>query len=464
MNKRRLIIASATAVTLSLTGFLAYHQITDRQHKPAVSGTASAMTVPTEDVIQKNQKEEISGKYTYIPPVFEYDDTKSEEDAPIMDEVILPTDIPWAPATEMDLDHTSITVFVNKEYALPKDYVPEDLVMPDILFDLNGYDERKLLRREAATALEQLFTAAQESGYTLYGVSGYRSYSRQKDIFLNNIVKKGKKHTLKYSAVPGTSEHQTGLAIDVSTKALKFRLVTTFANSPEGKWLADNAHFFGYIVRYPKNQTKITGYAYEPWHIRYVGRDLANYLYVNQLTLEEYYHYTPGEDFDFEAEYAELINYVPPITPTPEPEEGAIPVPGDLDGDGIVDDLDGDGLPDYMDEYLDDETGSDPNTELPSEEGSESGELTENPEEGDTGSTAPDDSAPVDTGSEAPLPDTDPGTPPVTAPEKPSGTDPEKPSGTDTGMSSEDSNEQPPDNVTELPSETSPEIQSESTF
>src|SRR5690606_27529182 len=109
---------------------------------------------------------------------------------------------------------------------------------PNIPFDSNGNSERKYMRKEAAEAIERMFFAAQEDGITLYGISGYRSYSRQKDIFRNNIVHKGKKHTLKYSAAPGTSEHQTGLAMDVSSKSVHYKLVTSFANCIEGIWLA----------------------------------------------------------------------------------------------------------------------------------------------------------------------------------------------------------------------------------
>ncbi len=385
MRKGKIMIASATVLMLSLSGFLVYNFISDRNSPGKKdTGTASAMTVPSENIIKDNQNKENSGKYTYIPPTLEYDNNNGVEDVPNMNE-ITPTDIPWTPATEMDLDPASITVFVNKEFALPKDYVPENMVIPDVLFDILGFDERKLLRPEAASALELLFAAAQADGHTLYGISGYRSFDRQAKIFTDNIVKKGKKHTLKYSAVPGTSEHQTGLAIDVSTKRMKYRLVTTFASSPEGIWLADNAHHFGFIIRYPKDGAAVTGYAYEPWHIRYVGRDLANYLYKNNMTLDEYYNYVPSPDFDFEAVYAEYINYVPPVTPTPTPPLTPTPIPGDLDGDGIVDDLDGDGLPDFTDtEEVPSE--EDPSEEEPSEgeaseeEGSETEPPKENPE------------------------------------------------------------------------------------
>jgi len=239
-----------------------------------------------------------------------------------------PTEVPeepFVPATEIDLDPESITVFVNPEYNLPKNYAPKDLVQVNVYFHLKTYDERTYMRKEAAQALEKLFAAAKEAGYELCGVSGYRSYYRQYQIFVNNMLTKGKEHTLKYSAVPGASEHQTGLAMDVSCKSLKYDLSTRFSTTPEGKWLAQNAHLYGYIIRYPDDKADITGYAYEPWHIRYVGKGLAKYLYENDLTLEEYYNYTPARDFNFETKYAHLIN----ITPSPTP---SIPVPSGLDG------------------------------------------------------------------------------------------------------------------------------------
>jgi hypothetical protein len=92
--------------------------------------------------------------------------------------------------------------------------------------------------------------------------------------------------------MPGSSEHQTGLSIDVSSDSVGCALEESFGATADGKWLAKNCHKYGFIIRYPKNKTKITGYSYEPWHIRYVGRKLATYLYKNDLTLEEYYETT----------------------------------------------------------------------------------------------------------------------------------------------------------------------------
>lgn len=212
-------------------------------------------------------------------------------------------------SVELDRDPESITVLVNKELSLPTNYVPKDLVVPNVKFSITYYDEKKLMRKEAAEALEDLFLAAEKDGYTLYGISAYRSYKRQYDIFTNNIKKKGFNHTLKYSAKPGYSEHQTGLAIDVSVKSIRNLLDSSFSNTPEGKWLDKNAHLYGYIIRYPEDKSSITGYSYEPWHIRYVGVSLATYLYENNLVLEEYYSFEPSIDFNNEISYDNLVDF-----------------------------------------------------------------------------------------------------------------------------------------------------------
>lgn len=352
--KTSIIIISCVSIMILLTGYLVFRKDSTDNDYPIHTdrGKAAASTVSPGAIIKPIDS---SGNYTYIPPSYEYDDNnnynKEEEDMPNN----IPTKAPWTPATEMDLNPKSITVYINKEHCLPKYYVPENLVVPNIAFDITGNAERKYMRIEAAEAIEKMFAAALEDGLTLYGVSGYRSYSRQREIFLNNIVHKGKKHTLQYSAAPGTSEHQTGLAMDVSSKSIRYKLLPSFAKCDEGKWLANHAHEYGFIIRYPMDQYDITGYAYEPWHIRYVGEDLADYLYTNDMTLDEYYEYEPSEGFDYEKTYADLINYRPPITPTPIPEE-------ELEEEDITDELTDGDLND--DEGIDgDKLDEDPNTE-----------------------------------------------------------------------------------------------------
>lgn len=111
----------------------------------------------------------------------------------------------------------------------------------------------------------------------------------QKSIYSRNVALHGKKATDSLSAKPGSSEHQTGLTIDVSASSVGCLLTERFGSTKEGRWLAKNAHKYGYIIRYPKGKTKLTGYSYEPWHIRYVGVSYASYLKKNKLTLEELY-------------------------------------------------------------------------------------------------------------------------------------------------------------------------------
>lgn len=354
-SKMPILIALCVLLMVFMTGcFLSRRDsLADSStgHKGRDTVEASVTTKSPSDADTSGKASGKSGSYTYIPPTYEYDDNdqNNEEGQMTANE---PTKAPWTPATKMDLDPNSITVLVNKEYCLPEDYVPKDLVVPNIPFQIDGESEKKHMRREAAEAIEKLFAAALEEGHVLYGISGYRSYERQKEIFLNNIVHKGKAHTLKYSAAPGTSEHQTGLAMDVSAKSVSYKLVAAFAKSKEGKWLAENAYKFGFIIRYPKDQYEITGYAYEPWHIRYVGVDLAHYLYTNNMTMEEYYNYVPSKDFNYEEKYADLINYTPPITPTPIPEdELEEPVP--------IDELTGEELDEWDLDPEDDEFGDD---------------------------------------------------------------------------------------------------------
>lgn len=192
----------------------------------------------------------------------------------------------------LDTEPDSISVFVNKEYTLPESYVPENLVTPDVNFFGTNTGGKNMLREEAATALEKMFDDASDEGISLYGVSGYRSYARQKEIYEKNVRLRGSKSTNKVSASPGHSEHQTGLAIDISSKSLGENLTGEFADTPEGKWVAKNCYRYGFIVRYPKGAEKITGYSYEPWHIRYVGTELSEYIYNEDITLEEYFGYS----------------------------------------------------------------------------------------------------------------------------------------------------------------------------
>lgn len=154
-------------------------------------------------------------------------------------------------------------LLVNKEYALPRDYG-------------DGADP------EAYQAFLKLQAGARWAGYSMPMLSGYRSFDYQDELYNDYVMADGRDLANTYSAWPGHSEHQTGLAFDVG------RISMQFANTGAGQWLARHAHEYGFIIRYPAGKEDITGYQYEPWHIRYLGVDLATKVYESGLCLEEY--------------------------------------------------------------------------------------------------------------------------------------------------------------------------------
>ena len=183
----------------------------------------------------------------------------------------------------------SMLVLVNKNYALSEDYEPSDLVLPNVLSTGYNPNQNIYLRKEAAIHLEQLFYAAQnEAGLTLLARSGYRSYQTQISLYDRYVSQNGTEKADTFSARAGHSEHQTGLAMDVTADSVNRQLVTDFGLTPEGIWLKENAHRFGYIIRYLEGREDETGYQYEPWHIRYVGVEAATEIYENNWILEQY--------------------------------------------------------------------------------------------------------------------------------------------------------------------------------
>lgn len=186
----------------------------------------------------------------------------------------------------------NILVLANKDYSLQPTYTPPDLVRPNVTFSFgNEQVEKAQLRKEAGTALEEMFKAANQDGKKLFAVSGYRSYKRQQEVFQAEVNSKGDKKAREAVAYPGTSEHQTGLTMDISSENQSYELTEAFGNTPEGKWLEENAHNYGFILRYMKGREDITKYQYESWHYRYVGKDAATIIYKNNWTLEEFFEH-----------------------------------------------------------------------------------------------------------------------------------------------------------------------------
>ncbi|MBD2844549.1 D-alanyl-D-alanine carboxypeptidase family protein [Paenibacillus sp. IB182496] len=182
---------------------------------------------------------------------------------------------------------------INKHNKLPADYAPDDLVYPDVPFIFGEYIDKRMLRKDAAAALERMFAAAKDDGVALAGVSGYRSYARQQELFDAYVERDGEAAARTYSAEPGTSEHQSGLAMDISGTDGACAASSCFAGTPEAEWIAEHADAYGFIVRYGEDEQAITGYKYEPWHVRYVGESIAAEVAERGITLEEYYDAVP---------------------------------------------------------------------------------------------------------------------------------------------------------------------------
>lgn len=182
--------------------------------------------------------------------------------------------------THSTTDPASIWVVVNKQRPLsPVTYAPGDLTTVG-----NGQQ----MRTEAATALQQMIADAKAQGLVIKPLSGYRSYATQQAVYANEVRLYGQAKADTESAKPGYSEHQTGLAIDVGGGGCGIE--DCFGATAEGKWLAANAYKYGYIVRYTADNQSVTGYRAEPWHIRYIGKELSNELYRNNVsTLEQFF-------------------------------------------------------------------------------------------------------------------------------------------------------------------------------
>ncbi|WP_195782441.1 SH3 domain-containing protein [Priestia megaterium] len=183
----------------------------------------------------------------------------------------------------------SIQVVINKQNKLPENYVPKDLVYTTIPFTFKEQTEKKKMRSEAAAAIAQLFAGAKKQGVTLLGVSAYRSHATQSALFSSYVQRDGYDKAATYSALPGTSEHETGLGIDVTKGDGTCAAQDCFGGTTEATWLDAHAAEYGFIIRYPKGKEAVTGYKYEPWHLRYVGKPVAQAIKSKGITLEEYY-------------------------------------------------------------------------------------------------------------------------------------------------------------------------------
>jgi D-alanyl-D-alanine carboxypeptidase len=197
-------------------------------------------------------------------------------------------------------DPTSIWVVANKQRPLsPKTYAPSDLTVPTIPLAASTSMEKQV-RKATATALETMVAAAKQEDAQLNLQSGYRSYSFQISLYNRYVKEQGQSVADSQSARPGFSEHQTGFAADLgSVPHPECDVEECFGTTIEGKWLAANAYKYGFIIRYPQNMQSVTGYIYEPWHVRYVGVELATEMHNQGIqTLEQFFGLPNAPDYN----------------------------------------------------------------------------------------------------------------------------------------------------------------------
>lgn len=206
--------------------------------------------------------------------------------------ITLPRATPIPARIVNDADDADLWKIANKSraFANPR-YQPSDLRLVSVpTLPGRGQDERSL-RAVLMPDLEKLVAAARAAGVTLRVGSGYRSYATQASLFASYARRHGEAAASRFSSRPGHSEHQSGLAVDFAGADQTCWVDNCFEGTAAGKWLAAHAHEYGFILRYPKGKESITGYQYEPWHFRYVGRELAGALHQSGLTMEEAWSY-----------------------------------------------------------------------------------------------------------------------------------------------------------------------------
>jgi LAS superfamily LD-carboxypeptidase LdcB len=250
-----------TAVTiLAIAGYWAYLEVTIAQQKRVVdklSQTAAARIAEIDAKKKQTVYVSLAGAETIRALVDDYENS------------------------------SSIWTLVNKDRALSIDYIPPELITLKLATRTNSTPDEKRLRQTIEAPLTEMFAAAAKDGHMLMVGSGYRSAVTQESLFNTYVARVGYDEANRYSAHPGHSEHQTGLALDISTVSQQCYLAECFIGTADGQWLADNAYKFGFHLRYPKGKEATTGYNFEPWHYRYVGIDLATALHKSNLTLDE---------------------------------------------------------------------------------------------------------------------------------------------------------------------------------
>ena len=306
LEKYRMLFLAGAAVFC----LMACQPAANKESEKPVSELAKPAEEAVEEKTVEQPKEETKvadEKTEKTAEATETKEEKPEEKAPSRQSTLMLeyTGKPWSPELEevlKDLDFSgygfdvnrpvqiqdinNLYVLANKANYFPEYFEPIELVEPQSKHA--GNPTRRKLRKVAADAIDRLLAAARAEGLDIQTVSGYRTIAYQKILYQANVERQGVVLANQYSSKPGHSEHHTGLCMDVSSPSVGFDLIEAYIEKKEGKWLAENAHKYGFIIRYPKGKEEWTGYSYEPWHIRYLGEPLAAYLYETGLCYEEF--------------------------------------------------------------------------------------------------------------------------------------------------------------------------------
>lgn len=282
MNKKNkkpyikwILIIGALLVAGAATFWLYLHDWDLERSLEAATGEFTQQPAPEPEVEAEKKIEETQEEAVVIPegksedadenlPVIPKSDEEVAKD--IKDATVYPESIqlPEEPAIVNGI------LLANKQHPLPSDYAP-------------GVDP------EAKEAFEAIRKEALNSGMDLVAFSTFRDFNRQKELYEGYVVKDGQEKADRYSARPGFSEHQTGLAFDIGeTGKEEHWAAPSFGDTEAGRWLAENAYRYGFILRYPEGKEQLTGYMHESWHFRYVGKQAAKEIYEADITLEEY--------------------------------------------------------------------------------------------------------------------------------------------------------------------------------
>ena len=278
--KRRKLKKAPKIILILLIIFLIIVGITINQNNKTPN---SEQKLTQEEKILQNLKKipyyKKENKNRYLKYQQEHKNKKTEE---IINDVNIGIDKPYYTNTKPSKLLNSNFILVNKYNYLTEDYIPENLEEISIEYARSGMQ----LVSEAKEAFETLSQEAKKDGMTIIAMSSYRSYDYQVNLYNNYVKSDGKDAADTYSARPGFSEHQTGLAVDIYNKELPY---TSFEETKEFEWMQKNDYKYGFILRFPKDKVNITGYQYEAWHYRYVGKKAAKYIHDHNITLEEYY-------------------------------------------------------------------------------------------------------------------------------------------------------------------------------